>query len=75
MSTTTLNRTSGQHRVLLAGPDSSHQDYLRCLLEAKGFRVIRARATDEACQKLIIVAPHAMLADLGDRLEDPLQRP
>src|ERR1700758_557641 len=36
MSTTTMNRTGGQHRVLLAGPDSSHQDYLRCLLEAKG---------------------------------------
>ena len=35
--------------------------------------MIRARATDEACQKLIIVAPHALLADLGDRLKDPLQ--
>jgi len=73
MSTTTMNRAGGQHRVLLAGPDSSHQDYLRCLLEAKGFRVIRARATDEACQKLVVVAPHALLADLGDGPEDALQ--
>src|SRR5579884_1691728 len=66
MSTTTWNRTGGQHRVLLVGPDSAHLEYLRRLLETKGFRIIRARAIAEACQKLVIVAPHLVLADLGE---------
>ncbi|HZS52122.1 MAG TPA: sigma-54 dependent transcriptional regulator [Bryobacterales bacterium] len=66
MSTTTWNRTGGQHRVLLVGPDSAHLEYLRRLLEVKGFRIIRARAIPEACQKIVIVAPHLVLADLGE---------
>ncbi len=73
--TPTLNRTGGEHRVLLVGPDSSHQDYLRSLLEAKGFRIVRSSTLREACQKLVIVAPHIVLADLGpEALRDPVER-
>ena len=73
MLTTTLNRTGGQHRVLLVGPDSSHQDYLHSLLEAKGFRIIRARSLGEACQTVVIVSPNVVLVDLAEEsLEDPV---
>ncbi|HYM13129.1 MAG TPA: sigma-54 dependent transcriptional regulator [Bryobacterales bacterium] len=76
MSTTTLNRTGGQHCLLLVGPDSSHQDYLHSLLEAKGFRIVRAQTLSEACQKLVIVEPDVLLADLpGAELLDPLHSP
>ena len=69
-----INRTNGQHRILLVGPDSSHQDYLHSLLEAKGFRVLRAQALPEACQKLLMLAPDLVLADLGpEDLVDPVQ--
>ncbi|MBI3697744.1 MAG: sigma-54-dependent Fis family transcriptional regulator [Acidobacteria bacterium] len=74
MTTTTLNRTGGQHRVLLVGPDSSHQDYLHSLLEAKGFRILQARTIREACQKLVIVSAHLVLADVEqETLEDPVR--
>jgi DNA-binding NtrC family response regulator len=72
METLTLNRTNGQHRILLIGPDSSHQDYLHTLLEAKGFRILRAQTASEAGQKLNLVAPDLLLADLGEAdLENP----
>ncbi len=58
-----LNRTNGQHRVLLLGPDSSHQDYLHALLEAKGFRLDRAQAMAEARQKWPLLKPDLVLAD------------
>jgi DNA-binding NtrC family response regulator len=68
-----LNRTNGQHRILVVGPDSSHQDYLHSLLEAKGFRVLRATALAEACQKLGLLRPDLVLADLApEDLQDPL---
>jgi DNA-binding NtrC family response regulator len=73
MSEPPFNRTGGHHRVLLVGPDSSHQDYLGSFLEAKGFRVIRARAIGEACQKFAVAAPHVLLADLGPLVADPYQ--
>src|ERR1051325_12183404 len=73
MSEPPFNRTGGHHRVLLVGPDSSHQDYLGSFLEAKGFRVIRARAIGEACQKFAVASPHVLLADLGPLVADPYQ--
>jgi DNA-binding NtrC family response regulator len=74
METLTFNRTNGQHRILLIGPDSSHQDYLHTLLEAKGFRILRAQTVSEAGQKLKLVAPDLLLADLGEAdLESPAQ--
>jgi DNA-binding NtrC family response regulator len=68
----TFNRTNGQHRILLIGPDSSHQNFLRTLLEAKGFRILRAQTVSEADQKLSLVAPDLLLADVG---EDDLDNP
>ena len=74
METFTFNRTNGQHRILLIGPDSSHQDYLHTLLEAKGFRILRAQSVSEAGQKLHLVSPDLLLADLGEAdLENPAQ--
>ncbi len=61
-----LNRTNGQHRILLVGPDSSHQDYIYSVLEAKGFRILRAQALPEACQKLAILRPDLVVADLAE---------
>jgi DNA-binding NtrC family response regulator len=69
MSAMTLNRTGGEHRILLAGPDSPHQDCLHSFLEAKGFRVSRARTLGEACQKLVITPPHLVIADPGSDVE------
>ncbi len=74
MAFTTLNRTHGQHRVMLVGPDSSHQQRLHSLLETKGFRIVRARTVREACQKLVMVAAHLVLADVDEEeWEDPAQ--
>jgi len=67
------NRTTGQRRVLLVGPDSSHQDYLYGLLETKGFRVIRAEKAAEARQKRLHLNPDLVIADLGrPELRDPV---
>ncbi len=68
-----LNQTNGQHSILLVGPDSSHQDYLHTLLESKGFRLLRAQAVHEACQKLVLLRPDLVLADLAPAdLQDPV---
>jgi len=73
MNENALNRTGGQHRILLIGPDSSHQDYLYSMLEAKGFALLRAPSLAEACQKVVTWSPDLVLADLGPQeLEDPL---
>jgi len=73
MDSGAFNRTNGQHRILLVGPDSSHQDYLHTLLEAKGFRIQRAPALAEACQKLTLLHPDLVLADLASsELDDPV---
>jgi DNA-binding NtrC family response regulator len=73
MYANSLNLRNGQYGILLVGQHSSHQDYLHSLLEAKGFRIERAQTVDEACQKLVILRPDLVVADLApDELHDPL---
>jgi DNA-binding NtrC family response regulator len=74
MSPHGLERSGASRRLLLVGPNTGDQHQTQSLLEAAGFRILRAREVGEACQKLAVLAPDLVVADLSaGEWRDPRQ--